>query len=95
MVGDDIEIGVFFDYANLTGYTFSAFTILDPLPLKRTYSLTVTPQDLTVGLIVVKLPAVDSTKIGPVADKPWFLQWTGAGKKRTILMGKFELSRTF
>lgn len=29
-VGDDMEIGVFFDYANLTGYVFSAFVVLDP-----------------------------------------------------------------
>jgi hypothetical protein len=95
MVGDDIEIGVFFDYANLTGYTFSAFVVLDPPPLKRSFTITVTPLDLTVGFISVKLSSADSTTIGPVADKPWFLKWSVGGKTRTILMGKLYLNRMY
>ena len=96
MVGTDFQMGVFFDYTNLTGYTFSAFVVLDPPPLQRTYPLTVSAYDPAVGMITVSLSMSDTGKIGPVADKPWFLQYVSpTALKRTVMMGRLQLNRQY
>jgi hypothetical protein len=80
VAGDDLEFGLFFDYANMTGYTYSGYVITTSSPLQRTYPITVDPTDPTVGLFTVKLSETD-TKIGSVSDRPWFLR--ESRRKRT------------
>ena len=46
VVGDDLEFGLFFDHADMTGYIFSGFVILSSSPLQRTQEITVTPVDV-------------------------------------------------
>lgn len=94
VVGDDLEFSIFFDYQNLTGYTFSAFVILHDLPLRKTKPLTVAVADAVNGLITVKLSTTETNAIGPVSRKPWFMRWTDStGRDQTILAGKFALNR--
>jgi hypothetical protein len=96
MVGDDVSFAVFFNYTNLTGYTFTAHVALSLPPLKKTWPMTVSVTDQTVGLISVSIPKVDTAKIGPVARKAWFLNWTDtSGKLRTIMMGYLSLNRVY
>jgi hypothetical protein len=94
VAGDDLEFGLFFDYAQMTGYSFSGFVVLSSSPLQRTQGLTVTPVDASVGLYSVKLSKADTLKIGPVSGPPSFLRWIDpAAKERTVLMGHFSLNR--
>lgn len=96
VVGDHLEFAAFFDYMTLTGYEFSGYIVLDSSPLTRTHPIIVVPIDLDVGLIGIKLTAQDTTAIGPVSGKPWFLQWTDpSGVKRQVLAGKFALNRDY
>src|SRR4029077_6033316 len=94
MVGDTLEFGLFFDYQTFPGYTFSGYVILTPSPLQETYPITVSVTDAANGLYTVSLSKTDTTKIGPVSGRPWFLRLTDpAAKERTILMGKFQLNK--
>jgi hypothetical protein len=94
VVGDDQEFSVFFDYVNLTGYTFSAFVILHDLPLMKSKPLTVVVADVFNGLITVKLSTTETNAIGPVSGRPWFMRWADpSGRDQTILMGKFQLNK--
>jgi hypothetical protein len=94
VAGDDLEFGLFFDYTQMTGYTFSGFVVITPSPLQRVIPIAVTVLDPTVGLFTVKLSAADTLKIGPVSGKPWFLRAIDPlGKQRTVLMGKLSLNR--
>ena len=94
VVGDDLEFSVFFDYLNLTGYTFSAFVILYDLPLRKTKPLTVAVTDVVNGLITVKLSTTETNAIGPVSRRPWFIRWVNpSGRDQMILAGMFQLNR--
>ena len=94
VAGDDLEFGLFFDYEEMSAYTFSGYVMLTSSPLARSHPITVTPLDAAVGLFTVKLPRADTLAIGPISGRPWFLRAIDpAGKERTVLMGKFSLNR--
>jgi hypothetical protein len=94
VVGDDLEFSVFFDYLNLTGYSFSAFVLLHDSPFLKTKPLTVVVTDVVNGLITVKLSTTETNAIGPVSRRPWFMRWTDpTGRDQTILAGQFQMNR--
>lgn len=93
VVGDDLEVAIFFGYMPVTGFTFASFIELKPPPLPKTFPLTVTILDATNGLITVSLSRADSLKLGPLSGCPWKITWVEAGKTFSALMGKFQLNR--
>jgi hypothetical protein len=93
VVGDDLSFAVFFGYYPVTGFTFSSLVELNAPPLTKTFPLAVEVLDGANGLIEVSLPAVDSEKLGPISGRNWKLSWVENGETRTILMGKFALTR--
>lgn len=95
VVGNPLEFACFFNYLPLTGYEFTGYIVLDPIPvLARRHAIVIAPIDLSVGLVSVSLTQADTLAIGPVSGKPWFLCWVDPdGVKRTVLMGKFSLNR--
>lgn len=93
VVGNDITMDVLFKDSVLTGYTFSGYIILEPNPLEKRYALTITNTDLAQGQIQVSLTDAQTTEIGPVSNKPWFVQWIHSGLQENILFGRFQLNR--
>lgn len=93
VVGDDLEVAIFFGYMPVTGFTFSSFIELKPPPLPKTFPLTVSILDATNGLITVSLARADSLKLGPLSGCNWKLTWTESGKTLTVAMGRFSLNR--
>lgn len=94
VVDNNITMPVLFEKTNLTGYTFSAWVLLEQGPLEKTYPMLVTAIDLTSGLIQVSLTKVDTKAIGPCANKKWVLQWVDSGgETRDLTMGTFQLNR--
>ena len=93
VVGNDVEMDVAFQDTNLTGYTFSGFVILEPPPLQKTYALTITNTNLALGLIQVSLSDANTTEIGPVSGKPWYVSWNNGGDIRNVLRGHLRLDR--
>lgn len=93
VVGNDLTMDVLFEDTVLTGYTFLGYVVLEPSPLEKTYALTVTNTDLAEGQIQVSLTDAQTTEIGPISNKPWFLQWNNGGDIRNVLMGRLALSR--
>lgn len=93
-VGDDLLIDMLFEDEVLTGFTFLGYIILEPLPLEKRYALTVTNTDLAEGQIQVSLSDTQTTEIGPISGRPWYLQWTDtSGNQRNVLMGSMQLNR--
>lgn len=93
VVGNDITMDVLFKDSVLTGYTFLGFIILEPSPLEKRYTLTITDTDLAEGQIQVSLTDAQTTEIGPVSNKPWFVQWVHSGLQENVLFGRFQLNR--
>ena len=93
VVGDDLEVAVFFGYVPLTGVTLAALVELASPPFRKTQPLTVSVLDATSGLVNITLSAADTNKIGPVSGRPWKMTWTEGGKVTTTFMGKFALNR--
>jgi hypothetical protein len=93
VVGDDLEVAIFFGYMPVTGFTFSSFVELKPPPLPKTWPLTVAVLDGANGLITVSLTRADSLKLGPISGCPWKITWLESGKTFTVAMGRFALNR--
>ena len=94
VVGNDLVVDVLFEDTNLTGYTFSAYVVLESYPLEKLYTITVTNIDLANGQIRLSLTDSQTTEIGPVSGKPWYLSWTDTGTLiNNMLFGHFQLNR--
>lgn len=93
VVGNDLTMDILFQDTDLTGYTFSAYVVLEPSPLEKTYAITVTNTSLADGLIQASLTEAQTTEIGPVSNKPWYLQWVHSGLQENVLFGRFQLNR--
>lgn len=93
VVGNDLSMDILFQDTVLTGYTFSAYVVLEPDPLEKAYALTITNTNLADGQIRVSLTEAQTTEIGPVSNKPWYLQWIHSGLQENVLFGRFQLNR--
>ena len=93
VTGKDLKVDIEFEDTNLTGFTFTSFIILENAPLEKRQAITITNTDLANGLIRASLTDTETTAIGPVSGKPWFLQWSNAGDDRNVLAGMFQLNR--
>jgi hypothetical protein len=78
--------------ADLTAYTFDSAIVLQEYPSKREQSITVTVNNAAQGIITLSLDQMQTASIGAISKKKWYLNWTLAGLKYTILAGTFELS---
>jgi len=92
VVGDDISIPLNFDIA-LTGYTFSAILLWQQNGVTKEVVITVTNTNLADGIITLSLTDAQTTSIGEVTNRPWYLVWTSGGVSRTVLAGNFTLNR--
>jgi hypothetical protein len=77
---------------SLSGYSFDAAIVLQEYPTKREQAVTVTIDNAGSGIITLSLTGAQTTAIGAIANKKWYLNWTTGGIKQTILAGRFELS---
>jgi hypothetical protein len=77
---------------DVTGYQFEAGIVLQEYPTKREQAVTVTIENAGSGIITLSLTGLQTSAIGAIANKKWYLNWTIGGIKQTILAGRFELS---
>jgi uncharacterized protein (UPF0303 family) len=81
------------DFAtSLVGYTFDSAIVLQEYPTKREQAITITVDNAAQGIIKLSLTQGQTTTLGAIANKKWYLNWTIGGIKQTILAGTFELS---
>lgn len=91
-VGDDISIPLLFDIP-LTGYTFTATILLEQSGVTKQQAITVTPTNLAGGIITLSLTDAQTTAMGELNKRPWYLVGTVGGVTRTWLSGLFSLNR--
>jgi hypothetical protein len=91
VVGAHFSCQLDFD-ASLTGYTFDSAIVLQEYPTKREQAITVTVDNAAQGIITLSLTQGQTTTLGAIANKKWYLNWNISGIKQTILAGRFELS---
>jgi hypothetical protein len=77
---------------SVSGYTFDSAIVLQEYPTKREQAVTVTIDNAGSGIITLSLTGLQTSAIGAIANKKWYLNWTIGGIKQTILAGRFELS---
>jgi hypothetical protein len=77
---------------SLSGYSFDSAIILQEYPTKREQAVTVTIDNAGSGIITLSLTEAQTTTLGAISNKKWYLNWTTGGIKQTILAGRFELS---
>lgn len=93
VVGKDLAMDILFEDTVLTGYTFVCYVILEKNPLEKRYAVTITNTDLAQGQIKASLTDTQTTEIGPVSGKTWFLQGSHGGFEENLLAGIFQLNR--
>jgi hypothetical protein len=91
VVGSHFSCQLDFD-TSLSGYTFDSAIVLQEYPTKREQAVTVTIDNAGSGIITLSLTGLQTSAIGAIANKKWYLNWTIGGIKQTILAGRFELS---
>jgi len=91
VVGADFSCNLDFN-VSLVGYTFDAGIVLQEYPTKRIQAITVTVTDAANGLLSLGLTEAETTAVGPISNKKWYLNWELGGVKKTIIAGMFELS---
>jgi hypothetical protein len=91
VVGADFSCNLDFN-VSLAGYTFEAGIVLQEYPTKSIKPITVTVNDAPNGLISLNLTDIETSAIGPISNKKWYLDWTTGSTKNTIISGRFELS---
>jgi hypothetical protein len=91
VVGADFSCNLDFS-VSLVGYTFDAGIVLQEYPTKRIQAITVTVTDAANGLLSLGLTEAETTAVGPISNKKWYLNWELGGVKKTIIAGMFELS---
>lgn len=77
---------------NLSAYTFDSAIVLQEYPNQLDQSVTITIDNAAQGIITLSLTGLQTSAIGAIANKKWYLNWTIGGIKQTILAGRFELS---
>jgi hypothetical protein len=91
VVGADFSCNLDFS-VSLVGYTFESGIVLQEYPTKRIQAITVTVTDAADGLVSLGLTEAETTAVGPISNKKWYLNWELGGIKKTIIAGMFELS---
>jgi hypothetical protein len=91
VVGSHFSCQLDFD-TSLSGYTFDSAIVLQEYPTKREQPITVAVNNAGSGIITLSLTGIQTSSVGAIANKKWYLNWTIGGIKQTILAGRFELS---
>ena len=92
-VGDDWSMPLNFDL-NMTGYSFESWVLVQQAGTTKKQELTVTETDLASGIITLSLTDAQTTNLGEINKRPWYLVWTtGGNETRTVLAGNFSLNR--
>lgn len=91
VVGAHFSCQLDFD-ASLVGYTFDSAIVLQDYPALQEQEITVTVDDAAEGIITLSLTSSQTSALGAISGKKWYLNWTVGGIKQTILAGAFQLS---
>ena len=89
VVGTDFLCSLNFD-TSISLYTFDAGIILNEFPSQSVFPITATKSGSNI--VNLSLTQMQSSEIGVISNKKWYLNWTKDGIKQTIISGKFELS---
>jgi hypothetical protein len=77
---------------DVTGYQFEAGIVLQEYPAKRIHPITITVTNAAQGEVTLSLTDQETSDIGKISGKKWYLNWIIGTTKQTILAGTFELS---
>lgn len=89
VVGTDFVCYLRFD-TDISNYTFGGAIVLQEYPSKKTFPLTTTiTGNNTVG---ISLTDAQTSEIGAISKKKWYLNWVIGDLTQTIISGNFELS---
>jgi len=89
VVGTDFLCSLNFD-TNISAYSFDAGIILNEYPSQIVFPITTSKSGSNI--VNLSLTQIQSSEIGVVSNRKWFLNWNKDGIKQTILSGRFELS---
>lgn len=89
VVGTDFVCFLRFD-TELSNYSFDGFIVLQEYPTKRLFPITTTVTG--INTLALELTDAQTSEIGPISKKKWYLNWTINGIKQTVISGNFELS---
>lgn len=89
VVGTDFACFLKFD-TELSNYSFDGFIVLQEYPTKRLFPITTTVT--STNTLALELTDAQTSEIGPISKKKWYLNWTINGFKQTVISGNFELS---
>jgi len=89
VVGTDFLCSLNFD-TNISAYSFDAGIILKEYPSQIVFPITTSKSGSNI--VNLSLTQIQSSEIGVISNRKWFLNWTKDGIKQTIISGRFELS---
>jgi hypothetical protein len=89
VVGTDFLCSLNFD-TNISAYSFDAGIILNEYPSQIVFPITTSKSGSNI--VNLSLTQIQSSEIGVISNRKWFLNWTKDGIKQTIISGRFELS---
>jgi hypothetical protein len=89
VVGTDFLCSLNFN-TDISLYTFDAGIILNEFPSQNIFPITATKSGSNI--VNLSLTQMQSSEIGTISNKKWYLNWNKDGIKQTIISGKFELS---
>ena len=91
VVGTDFLCSLNFD-SDISSYTFDAGIILNEYPSKVTFPITANISGLNI--VNLSLNQLQTSEIGLISGKKWYLNWNKNGIKQSIISGRFEISDT-
>jgi len=89
VVGTDFLCSLNFG-TNISAYSFDAGIILNEYPSQIVFPITTSKSGSNI--VNLSLTQLQSSEIGVISNRKWFLNWNKDGIKQTILSGRFELS---
>ena len=89
VVGTDFLCTLNFDI-NISSYDFEAGIVLKEFPSKVIYPITVTKSG--TNIVNLSLSKIQSSEIGAISKRKWYLNRLFNGTRQTLISGRFELS---
>jgi hypothetical protein len=89
VVGTDFLCTLNFDI-NISSYDFEAGIVLNEFPSKVIYPITATKSG--TNIVNLSLSKIQSSEIGAISKRKWYLNRLFNGTRQTLISGRFELS---
>lgn len=89
VVGTDFLCTLNFDI-NISSYDFEAGIVLKEFPSKVIYPITATKSG--TNIVNLSLSKIQSSEIGAISKRKWYLNRLFNGTRQTLISGRFELS---